>query len=97
MTQDSRDQFIHLMRLAWDLRMAGIGVSVKLLHGQEPFLEISRAVGPLRVMASQQYNEWRFTWGRGRDSSISALSEDVVFRILQLARNDEELTRGSFR
>lgn len=65
-------------------------MSVQVPRGQEPFLEIPRAIGPLHVRAFMRSRQWVFTWGRGRRQWIFALDERAPARISQLARHDGE-------
>lgn len=64
----------------------GLGVSVELLTGDEPFLKIFRASEPLRVRAVIRVEEWIFTWGRGRSQWANALDENAAMRIQEAAR-----------
>lgn len=92
MADRSEEQFIHLVRLAWELRTEGVGVAVQLPRGQEPFIEVPRAIGPLRVRASMRSRKWIFSWGHGRHQWIYALDEGAPLLILQLAHHDNEIT-----
>lgn len=56
-----QEQFIHLVRLAWDLRMAGLSATIDLPRGGEPAVLILGAKGPLKVMVSTQGADWFFT------------------------------------
>jgi hypothetical protein len=80
------EQFIHLVRLAWDLRMLGLATTVELRIRKEPVLLVPRAAGPLKVMALKIRKTWHFTWGRGKDQRVRALSSDAVTRVWEMAR-----------
>lgn len=80
-------QFIHLVRLAWDLRGLGLEVSIELSQRQEPCLTVRRASGPLlRIVATKRAQEWVFAWGRGRDQWGAALDSEVPHHIREMAR-----------
>lgn len=81
-----QEQFIHLVRLAWDLRMAGLSATVDLPRGGEPAVLIPGAKGPLKVMVSTQGADWFFTWGRGRDQRVRVLDADAFRRVREVAR-----------
>lgn len=85
MRDHAQEQYIHLVRLAWDLRWAGLAVSVELPRRGEPFVEVSRAQGPLHVRASLRSERWVFTWGRGRNQWAYALDHDAASQIEKLA------------
>lgn len=71
-----QDQYIHLVRVAWDLRILGAWVSVDLTPAKEPCLLVHRAVEPLRVTASQSNGRWLLDRGRGR--WVNALADEAV-------------------
>jgi hypothetical protein len=75
------EQFIHLVRLAWDLHKRGLSAAVDLPRGKEPRLMLPRASETLRIMALARGETWFFTWGRGEDQRVRALSEDAVARV----------------
>lgn len=83
---NSEQQYLHLVRLAWDLRWAGSTVSVELPCDGEPFVQVARAVGPLRVRASVRGQHWVFTWGRGRNQWAYALDADAARQIRAVLR-----------
>ncbi|MBB6474653.1 hypothetical protein [Sphaerisporangium rubeum] len=83
---DPQEQFIHLVRLAWDLRRRGLGSAIDLPTGAEPALVVSRASRPLKVMALARDGKWFFTWGRGRDQKVGALAEDAPDRVWEAAQ-----------
>ncbi|WP_326641029.1 hypothetical protein OG884_00580 [Streptosporangium sp. NBC_01755] len=85
MKDPQEDRFIHLVRLAWDLRYLGVATTVELPLTGEPRVVMPRAVGDLRVTALFQHGGWIFTWGRGRTQRVDAFSEDAVRRILKAA------------
>ncbi|MEV7964998.1 hypothetical protein AB0O34_03325 [Sphaerisporangium sp. NPDC088356] len=82
----TEQQFIHLVRLAWDLHKRGLSAAVDLPRRQEPTLLVSRVPGPLRVMAVAKGGRWFFTWGRGRKQRVRALADDAADRIWEVAR-----------
>lgn len=84
-TQD-QDHFVHLVRLAWDLRRLGLAVAVELPLGDEPFVLVRRTSGPVRVRASLSGKRWTFTWGRGRDQSVDALDAEAAEKIWRATR-----------
>ncbi|GAA3442430.1 hypothetical protein [Planomonospora venezuelensis] len=56
-------QFIHLLRLGWDLRNLGVCTSLVLPVTGPPVLEVMQAGRTrLRVMAVRRSREWVFTW-----------------------------------
>ncbi|MEV8632159.1 hypothetical protein AB0395_10935 [Streptosporangium sp. NPDC051023] len=83
---DQEHQFIHLVRLAWDLRGLGLEISVELPRGAEPYVVVRRMSGPLRVAATKHDQGWVFSWGRGPDRQAPALDAEVPHRIRQVAR-----------
>jgi hypothetical protein len=82
----AQDQFIHLVRLAWDLRARGLGTAVDVPIKKDPVLVIPRASGPLRVMALARKGTWFFTWGRGEDQRVRALADNAADRVWELAQ-----------
>lgn len=75
---DAEHQYIHLVRLAWDLRWLGLETRVELPLSEEPRVIVVRAVGPLRVIAKRRAGLWVYSWGRGRNQWIDALDGDAV-------------------
>lgn len=86
MPNQTQEQYVHLVRLAWDLRWAGLAVSVELPRAGEPFVEVPRAGGPLHVRATLRSGQWIFTWGRGRDHWTYALGHNAASQIEELTR-----------
>ncbi|MFG1875006.1 hypothetical protein ACGFIV_09235 [Sphaerisporangium sp. NPDC049003] len=80
------EQFIHLVRLAWDLHKRGLSAAVDLPSREEPILLVPRTSGPLKVMAMSRKGTWFFTWGRGEGQRVRALSGDAADRIWDLAQ-----------
>jgi hypothetical protein len=78
------EQFVHLVRLAWDLNKRGVNTAVDLPIKKEPVLLVPRASGPLRVMALLRKETWFFTWGRGHDQRVRALAGDAADRIWEV-------------
>lgn len=81
-----QDQFVHLVRLAWDLHMRGVSAAVDLPKSKEPTLVIPRTADSIKIMALCQHGQWFFTWGRGRDQRVSALDQEAAERIWELAQ-----------
>ncbi len=80
------DQYLHLVRLAWDLHKLGLSAMVELPTGKEPALLVSRAAGPLRIMALRFKGTWFFTWGRGDGQRVRALSSEASNRVWEMAQ-----------
>ncbi|MEV7966145.1 hypothetical protein AB0O34_09190 [Sphaerisporangium sp. NPDC088356] len=80
------EQFIHLVRLAWDLHKRGLDAAVDLPSRKEPVLLVTRPSGPLRVMALVRNGTWFFTWGRGRDQRVRALAGEAAERLWEVAQ-----------
>jgi hypothetical protein len=60
---DPEEQFIHLVRLGWDLRDLGVCTSLVLPVIGEPVLEImSAGRSRVRIAAARHGGEWVFTW-----------------------------------
>ncbi|MEU4403175.1 hypothetical protein AB0F88_01550 [Streptosporangium sp. NPDC023963] len=58
-----QEQYIHLVRLGWDLRALGISASVVVPAAGPPVLEIMSASGVrLRVWVVHRAWGWAFTW-----------------------------------
>jgi hypothetical protein len=83
---EPQEQFIHLVRLAWDLRRRGLRSLIDLPTGAEPALLVSRMSTPLRVMVLARDGTWFFTWGRGRAQKVKALAEDAPDRVWEAAQ-----------
>jgi hypothetical protein len=81
-----QEQFLHLVRLAWELHSRGLNASVDLPRGESPRLRIPRAPEPLRIMASTHKGTWFFTWGRGAAQRVRALAGDAADRIWEVAQ-----------
>ncbi|WP_214409700.1 hypothetical protein [Sphaerisporangium fuscum] len=84
--QYSQQQFIHLVRLAWELRLRGLGAAVELKVKKEPVLLVPRSSAALRVMAVSRKGMWFFTWGRGEGQRVRALAEDAAERVWEVAQ-----------
>lgn len=80
------DQYLHLVRLAWDLHTLGLSAMVELPTGKEPALLVHRAAGPLRIMALSFRGTWFFTWGRGDGQRVQALSGEASNRVWEMVR-----------
>jgi len=79
-------QFLHLVRLAWDLRELGRATLVELPRQAEPVLLLRGADDLGRVMAAEHGDGWVFTWGRGRKRQVAAYAEDAAERIAAVIR-----------
>ncbi|MBG0819411.1 hypothetical protein HS048_01350 [Planomonospora sp. ID91781] len=56
-------QFIHLLRLGWDLRTLGVGTALVLPATGRPVLEVmSGGETRVRITAVRRGREWVFTW-----------------------------------
>ncbi|MFJ2028395.1 hypothetical protein [Streptosporangium sp. NPDC087985] len=56
-------QFIHLVRLGWDLRVLGVGTSLVLPTTGPPILEVTSAGDRrIRITAVRRACGWVFTW-----------------------------------
>lgn len=75
---DAEQQYIHLVRLAWDLRWLGLETRVELPLSKEPRVVVPRAAGPLRVIATLRAELWIYSWGRGHTQWIDALAGDAA-------------------
>ncbi|MEO3856681.1 hypothetical protein ABGB08_17370 [Acrocarpospora sp. B8E8] len=80
-----QQQYVHLVRLAWDLHTLGVSPAVELGPDRVPAVRISRARGPVRVMAWFTDGAWVFTWGRSRDQRIEVFDTRAATRIARLA------------
>jgi hypothetical protein len=76
------EQFIHLVRLVWELRQRGVSAAVDLPSREEPTLLVPRTAGPLKIMARVRDGRWFFTWGRGRDQKVWA-SADQIWKVVR--------------
>lgn len=81
-----QQQYVHLVRLAWDLNRLNVRTLVDLPLKKEPVLLIPREPGPLRVMALSRKGTWYFTWGRGEEQRVRALADDAVMRVWEIAQ-----------
>ena len=80
------DQFIHLVRLKWELRTLDLSVIVDLSMDQEPKMLVRRAMGPLKIMASRRGTDWFFIWGRSQDQRVRALDAGALRHIWDMAQ-----------
>ncbi|MEU7831057.1 hypothetical protein [Nonomuraea sp. NPDC049129] len=80
------EQFIHLMRLTWDLAQLGVALAMQWPRRHEPFISIPRARGALRVRAALRGEDWVFTWGHGQGRWVAAYDEDAVARVWEEAQ-----------
>ncbi len=83
-----QDQFIHLARLAWDLRGLGVATSLTVRPEEQPFLEVLYREGqPFRVEAIHRPHGWMFSWRPlwsrlwRRSEWAWALDEDAATKI----------------
>ncbi|MFF5108429.1 hypothetical protein [Streptosporangium sp. NPDC000509] len=59
----SQEQFVHLVRLGWDLRGLGLGTSLVLPHRGQPILEVmSENETRVRITAVRRARGWVFVW-----------------------------------
>ncbi len=57
------EQFIHLVRLSWDLATLGMATSLVLPPDGPPVLDIMRTMGrPFRVQVIRRSHGWVFSW-----------------------------------
>ncbi|MFC7383861.1 hypothetical protein [Sphaerisporangium rhizosphaerae] len=80
------EEYIHLVRLAWDLNVRGLSAAVDLPSGGGPVLLVAKGSGLLKVTALAQDGQWFFTWGRGRAQQVRALADDAADRVRQAVR-----------
>jgi len=80
---DPEQRYIHLVRLAWDLRLLGAETAVELPLTGEPRVVMPRTVGDLRVFALVHGGKWFFSWGRSQQ--IDALDVRAAQRIREAA------------
>jgi hypothetical protein len=61
-------RFIHLIRLAWDLREREASVNIDMTFGKEMFLHLPglSAADPVQVRAAEVGGHWWFSWRRRR-------------------------------
>ncbi|MFI6454211.1 hypothetical protein ACIBF6_21935 [Streptosporangium amethystogenes] len=85
MKDPQEDRFIHLVRLAWDLRYLGVATRVELPVTSEPCVVVGGEERSVRVTTLFQHGVWIFIWGRGRTQRVDALDEDAARRILKAA------------
>ncbi|KAA9375985.1 MULTISPECIES: hypothetical protein [Microbispora] len=88
-TNEREQQFIHLVRLAWDLRHLGIATSVMMARGEPPLLDIAWGVRrPVRIRVIRRAHGWAFIWNPWwsrfwrRDECVWALDASSAERIL---------------
>lgn len=79
------DRYIHLVRLAWDLRGVGVATRLELPLTEEPFLTAQGTRRPLRVIARRLGQDWIYQWGRGRNQWIDALDQGAAQTIRKAA------------
>ncbi|GGQ15913.1 hypothetical protein [Streptosporangium pseudovulgare] len=79
------DQYIHLVRLAWDLRGVGVAVRLELPLNEEPYLTAQGMRRPVRVIAYRFGEYWIYQWGRGRNQRIGALDQEAAQEIRKAA------------
>ncbi len=79
-------QFLHLVRLAWDLRELGRATLVDLPCQEDPVLLLRGANDVGRIMAVEHGDRWVFTWGRGPKRQVAAYAEDAAERIAAVIR-----------
>lgn len=82
--QREKEQFLHVVRLAWDLRMMGADVMIDMAPTDEPSVVVRRESGRLRILAVVRRRRWVFTWGRGRTQCVEALDGSAAWQIKQV-------------
>jgi hypothetical protein len=83
-----QQQYLHLVRLAWDLCALGVSSAVELGPERVPVVRIARARGPVRVMAWDVDGAWVFTWGHSQKQRVGVFDARAVSRIARLAQDD---------
>ncbi|WP_147268250.1 hypothetical protein [Spongiactinospora rosea] len=82
---EAQQQYLHLTRLAWGLRMLGADVVLDLAPTAEPVVAVRRAAGDrLRVTAMIRSGRWMYVWGRGR-TQCAGVGEDDAARVIRKA------------
>ncbi|MGW5490306.1 hypothetical protein ACWEU6_37845 [Streptosporangium sandarakinum] len=79
------DQYIHLVRLAWDLRGLGVAARLELPLAEKPYLTAQGMRRPVRVIAYRFGEHWIYQWGRGRNQWIGALDPEAAQEIRKAA------------
>ncbi|MFI7045656.1 hypothetical protein [Streptosporangium sandarakinum] len=79
------DQYIHLVRLAWDLRGLGVAARLELPLTEEPYLMVQGMRRPVRVIAYRFGEHWIYQWGRGRNQRIGAFDQEAAQEIRKAA------------
>lgn len=79
-------QFIHLVRLAWDLRMLRMSSAVELPHTDDPVLLVGKRQTLLKVRALRHGGHWFFVWGRGEGKRVPAYDERAPEILRRAAR-----------
>jgi len=74
-------RYIHLVRLAWDLRCLGLGARLEVPQQIEPYLLVLGAKRELRVVILTERG-WVFRWGRGKAGRVDVLNEKAAQIIL---------------
>jgi len=80
------EQFVYLMRSAWDLSQLWVTLAVQWPPKGESFIAIRMARGPLCMRAALRGEQWIFTWGHGRSRWVAAYEVDAVTRVWEVAR-----------
>ncbi|MER5648535.1 hypothetical protein [Streptosporangium sp. NPDC002524] len=74
----TEQQFIHLVRLAWDLRGLHMASLVELPKNEEPALLLGVESTAVKVRATKERGVWVFTWGQGPEQRVRALGEEAA-------------------
>ncbi|MEU4832386.1 hypothetical protein [Streptosporangium sp. NPDC023615] len=62
-TRDPQEEFVHLVRLGWDLRKLGVGASLVLPRAGQPILEVmSGSQTRVRITVVRRDRGWVFVW-----------------------------------
>jgi len=77
-------RYIHLVRLAWDLRCLGAATRMELPQRIEPYLLVLGAKRELCVVILTERG-WVFRWGRGKAGRVDVLNEKAARIILRAA------------
>ncbi|SDI17572.1 hypothetical protein SAMN05421505_1373 [Sinosporangium album] len=83
--RESEHQYIHLMRVAWELRTMAC-VAVELAERETPVLLVRCREGHLRGRAYARGRDWYLAWGRSKFQRIKAFDENPPKRTWQAAQ-----------
>lgn len=84
---DRQQQFVHLARLAWELRELGLATLVELPRDTEPAVIVPTASDRWKVRAVRQHDgTWVFSWGRRPEQRVAAPAAQAAERIAAVVR-----------